>query len=290
MREHLRRILLIVFAGIFLVSAFYIGKYYWESHVQQGKYNDLANLVHGAQGYLTEPTRPPKETTGATEGTTPEGSETMPEETEPLPMHVPVEDPKTHETLMVLREYAEVYQMNRDFIGWLHIEDTIIDYPVVYRPKNRNYYLRRSFEGKSSTRGCLYIREECDPVTPSDNGTIYGHRMRDGTMFADLAKFMDKKFFETHQTFTFDTLFEHHTYQIVTVFLTTAYAVDSYPYHLFTNAVSEADFDDFINTCKSMQFYDTGVSAVWGDKLITLSTCDKSIENGRLVVIAKRIA
>jgi sortase B len=113
--------------------------------------------------------------------------------------------------------------------------------------------------------------------------------MRSGNMFHDLFKFRDKSFWETHKTFTFDTIIEQHTYEVVAVFKTTASVGKGFAYHLFVNAVDEAEFDKYISTCKKLAFYDTGVTAEYGDKLITLSTCEYSQVNGRLVLVAKRI-
>jgi sortase B len=188
-----------------------------------------------------------------------------------------------------LPEYADLYLMNSDIVGWIRIEDTNVNYPVMQTPYSPDYYLKRDFNKESNNNGCIYVREQCDVFAPSDNLTIYGHNMRSGAMFANLFKFKDKSFWETHKTFTFDTLLEHHTYEIIAVFKTTASVGRGFAYHHFVNAKDEADFDQFIATCKKLAFYDTGVSAVYGDKLITLSTCEYSQTNGRLVVVAKRV-
>lgn len=272
--------LTIAFSVLFLVSAAALVNYWWQSRQSQDTYNDLANLVQQN-----------KPTTAPTTGDAPtDPSDPTQETTEPPSPYVEITDPDTGETIQVLREYAELYQLNTDFVGWLRFDGTKINYPVVHKPERTDYYLRRDFYGKYDTHGCLYLREQCDAFAPTDNITIYGHHMQDGTMLTDLMKYKKKSFWETNKTFTFDTLTEHHTYEILSVFLTTATVGQGFDYHLFVNAKNEAEFNDYVATCKKLALYDTGVTATYGDKLVTLSTCEYSQINGRLVVVAKRIS
>ena len=88
----------------------------------------------------------------------------------------------------------------------------------------------------------------------------------------------------------FDTLTQLHTYKIIAVFKTTATEGKGFSYHTFVNAADQAEYDEYVNTCKELSLYDTGETAQYGDKLITLSTCEYSQSHGRLVVVAKRIA
>ena len=109
-------------------------------------------------------------------------------------------------------------------------------------------------------------------------------------MFAGLDKYKKQAFWQDHQTFTFDTLYERHTYQIWAVFKTSGNTGEGYPYHLFVDASSEEEFNNFVQTIKSMEFYETGITPQYGDKLLTLSTCEYSLNNGRFVVCAMRIS
>lgn len=131
--------------------------------------------------------------------------------------------------------------------------------------------------------------EDCNVWTPSDNVILYGHNMKDGSMFATLLKYRKQSYWEEHRYIHFNTLLERHTYEIVATFKTTATIGQGFDYQMFANADTEEEFDDYIATAKSLAFYDTGVTAEYGDKLITLSTCDASLTNGRLVVVAKRV-
>lgn len=284
MKKGLYTVLIIFFSAIFLFSAYSLADYFWESKKQQDQFDALANMVSHAQQQTPPPSANKPSPTNPSD---PDSTETVPEVT--LPLTVKVEDPKTGEEIELLREYASIYLMNTDTVGWMYIEGTKINYPVMQTPDRENYYLRRNFSREDSAHGCLYVREVCDVNAPSDNLTIYGHRMKDGSMFAPLQEYQDKAFWEKHSTIQFDTLTEHHTYEIFSVFRTTASVGQGFEYHQFVDAEDEGDFDDFVATCKQLALYDTGVDAQYGDKLITLSTCEYSQTNGRLVVVAKRI-
>ena len=109
-------------------------------------------------------------------------------------------------------------------------------------------------------------------------------------MFHDLHGYYRESFWKEHQFIEFDTIYDHHTYQIFAVFKTNVSSSDFFPYHRFNNAESAEEFDEFVSKVKSLSFYDTGVSAEYGDKLITLSTCEYTLSNGRLVVVAKQVS
>ena len=185
-------------------------------------------------------------------------------------------------------KYAAVYEQNSDFVGWISIEGTNIDYPVMQTVDNPNYYLKHSFEKQYSDYGVPYVQENCDLVL-SDNCVIYGHHMNNGSMFADLCKYESKDFYQSHKTIRFDTLSSFGEYEVVAVFKTAAYSERGFKYYHFVNAEDETAFNEYISQCKALAFYDTGVTAEYGDRLITLSTCEYSRQNGRMVIVAKKI-
>ena len=268
---------LVLLIGVFLFSAGYLAVYYWHSHQSQGTYNEL-------QALKGDYTRPPLNVTPVD----PSGDSAAPT-TEPHNPYVTVTDPETGKEVELLPQFAELYQLNNDLVGWITVPGTNIDYPVVQRKETVDYYLRRDYHGKYDSHGCIYVREACDVNAPSDNITIYGHRMKDNTMFGHLAKYEKKSFWEENQFIYFDTLTEFHTYQIISVFTTTASVGEGFQYHTFVDAASPEDMTKYMNSCKANALYDTGLTAEYGDKLITLSTCEYTHENGRLVIVAKRI-
>lgn len=264
--------LIIFFAFVFVISAGILAWYYIDAAIQQGRYNELSSMK---ENMTPRPTLP-------------QDGETIPEATEPN--LVSVINPITGKATQVLPEFASLYAENPDIVGWLTIPGTDIDYPVMQSPDRPDYYLHRDFDGQKHSAGCLYADEPCDILTPSDNVIIYGHRMKNGSMFARLDKYMDAGYCKNNPYIHFDTLQELHTYEVVAVFLTSSSVGNGFPYHEFVNAADDAKFDAYVARCKKLALFDTGVDASYGDKLITLSTCEYSQTNGRLVVVAKRIA
>ena len=143
------------------------------------------------------------------------------EQTEDTPEEEPAGEEQ--EVISPLERYAELFAMNNDMAGWIQIEDTPINYPVMYTPDNPDYYLKHNFYKESSAYGVPYIAEHCDPMEPSDNVIIYGHHMNNGSMFAGLMNYEDRDFYERHKTVRFDTLTETAEYEVIAVFKTTVY-------------------------------------------------------------------
>ena len=104
-----------------------------------------------------------------------------------------------------------------------------------------------------------------------------------------LEDYKSQSFYEEHKTIQFDTLTEQTEYEIVAVFKTVAYSSEGFRYYDFVDAENEEDFNSYTGKCKELALYDTGVTAGYGDRLITLSTCEYSAQNGRLVVVAKKV-
>lgn len=175
-------------------------------------------------------------------------------------------------------------------VGWILIEDTNIDYPVMQTPADPNYYLKHDFEKNHTDYGCPFMQADCNVLCPSDNLIIYGHNMKDGSMFADLAKYRSKDFWQNHKTVWLDTALGSSAYEIFAVIHTTvqADATDAFPFYRFVDAAAPEDFAAYVSAYKARALYDTGISAQYGDKLLTLSTCDNITDNGRLLVIAKQ--
>ena len=181
----------------------------------------------------------------------------------------------------------KLYEINNDFIGWLKIANTNISYPVMQTDSSRkDYYLRKNFYKQYSQLGTPYIAEYCN-IKTSDNIIIYGHHIKNHQMFGELEKYKKKDFYNNHKVVNFNTIYENADYEIIAVFKTVAYT--GLEYYKFVNSSSKQEFDAFINKCKELSFYDTEKTAQYGDKLITLSTCEYSNKNGRLVIVAKKI-
>lgn len=190
----------------------------------------------------------------------------------------------------VLDEYKTLYEKNKKLIGWLKIDDTIIDYPVMQTSDNE-YYLEHNFNQEYDKNGSLFLDCDCSVYPQSTNLIIYGHHMKSGKMFGQLQKYAKESYGEKHSIIQFDSIYEKAEYQVMYVFRSQVYNEDDlvFKYYQFINANSEEEFNSYMKEMEAMSLYDTGVTASYGDSLLTLSTCDHSQTDGRFVVVAKRI-
>ena len=190
----------------------------------------------------------------------------------------------------ILDEYKALYNKNKSLIGWIEIADTIIDYPVMQTLDNE-YYLKHDFNQKKDDNGCIFLDCNCDVILGNDNFILYGHHMKNGKMFSSLIKYADKDYYEKHKYIRFDTIYEKGTYEVMYAFRSRIYNSDeiTFKYYQFIDANSSEEFDSYMEEMDKISLIDTGVYATYGDRLLTLSTCDYQEENGRFVVVAKRI-
>lgn len=190
----------------------------------------------------------------------------------------------------VLDEYKNLYNSNKRLIGWLKIDDTKIDYPVM-QTSNNEYFLNHNINQQSDRNGALFLDKDCDVLTPSTNLIIYGHHMRSGNMFGTLDKYSSEEYYKKHPLIQFDSIYEKGTYEIMYVFRSKIYNEEDvvFKYYQFIDALSQQEFDSNMEEMAAMSLYDTGVTASYGDHLLTLSTCDYYVDDGRFVVVAKRV-
>ncbi|WP_338553711.1 class B sortase [Paenibacillus sp. KS-LC4] len=195
---------------------------------------------------------------------------------------------KANEPVM-LPEFRELYERNSDIVGWLKMDGTRIEYPVMQRPQDAEYYLNHDFD-KKETKGGLPFLDAHSQANGSDILLIHGHHMKSGWMFKDLMKYKNESFYKEHATFQFSTLYEKEEYEIVAVIVSEIYrkSDDVFKYYQIENVSTSTEFDSYVQSIKELALYDTGVTAQYGDKLIVLSTCEYSTENGRLAVVARK--
>ena len=178
-----------------------------------------------------------------------------------------------------------------DLKGWLEIKDTDINYPVMQGTDN-DFYITHDYKKEKSKWGSLFLDKAYDWSKPSSNLLIYGHNFSDGYMFADLLNYRNKEFYESHKTIRFITPVEDAEYEIISVFNSRVYythETDVFRYYFFVDAGSKAEYNDFVKNAKQASIYDIDATAEFGDQLITLSTCDYTQEDGRFVVVARKI-
>ena len=182
----------------------------------------------------------------------------------------------------IMDRFAALCAQNNDLTGWISIPDTVIDYPVMQCADNE-FYLHHDFDKREDRYGCLYVKDIADVNTPGTNFVIYGHNMKDGTMFGMLDQYVERSFYEKHRQIFFDTLYEERTYEIIAVFRSRVYQPeeDVFKYYQFYQADNQEEFSWFYENIKELSLYDT---------FLTLSTCAYHVEDGRFVVVAKAIA
>jgi len=194
---------------------------------------------------------------------------------------------------IVVGEYVDLYLTNKDIIGWVKIKDTKIDYPVMQTPSEPEYYIHRNFEKEYSAAGTPFMDAGSDIFIPTSNFMIYGHNMKNGTMFHDLLKYENREFYEKHKKIKFDTIYKggQGTYEIIAIAYSQILPQDStkFKYYHYAGITSEDEFNTYVNNVKALSIYDTGVDAKYGDQLITLSTCAYHVEEGRFFIVAKRV-
>ena len=201
----------------------------------------------------------------------------------------------TEEILITNNEFVEkvkeLQKENTDVKGWIRIENTNINYPLL-QTTNNDYYLDHNYKKEKSSYGSIFINSNSDLKNVNSNVIIYGHDMKDGQMFKDLLKYEDKAFYEAHPIIKISTEEAEEEYQITSVFKSRIFYQHEknvfryYRYYTFEN---ENQYNEYIANCKKIQLYDTEKTATYGEQLITLITCEYSQENGRMVVVAKQI-
>ena len=182
-------------------------------------------------------------------------------------------------------DMQELYAINPDIVGWIKIDNTNIDYPVMQTKDRPDYYLRRNFYKEYSYWGTPYLSESCD-IEPSDNLIIYGHHINNSKMFGELEKYEKQDFYNNHKIISFYTMTEKEEFEIIAIFKTIAHK--GFEYYNFVKSNDEEEYNEYIKKCKELSLYNIDSTAENGDKLITLSTCEYSRKNGRLVIVARK--
>lgn len=253
------RILFILFTITFCVLSYMVGSQLISSYKEKKLYDKLSSITEEAN-------KSPGESSDSSGDSLSDGSQ---------------------DGTTILKQYKELYEMNPDLFGWVSIPNTKLDYPVMYKPDEKDYYLRRAFDGSNSMSGVPYIDEDCFPGC--GNLLIYGHYMKNGTIFTTLLSYAEQEFWKANPVITFNTMYEEEEYQIMAAFYSRVYAVDEtgvFRFYKYTDLTDRDVFEEYVLQLKESALYDTGITAEYGDELITLTTCSYHVKNGRFVVVA----
>ena len=184
----------------------------------------------------------------------------------------------------------ELQKQNSDIKAWLEIENTDINYPVLQTTDNE-YYMKHNYKKQYSINGSVFLDKDYKWDPPSANLLIYGHNMKNNTMFQSLLKYKDKNFYDAHPLVRFTTNKEDVYYKIFSAFESRVYYTSEknvFRYYFFVNCNSSQEFDEYVQNAKKTSLYDTGITASFGDQLMTLSTCSYHTKDGRFAVVAKK--
>ncbi len=248
-KNKLKKLCLIVLVLVFIIGIIYIGCYFY--NINKDK----------------------KENTNILENIEIDNTQITPQKTE------------------MMLKLEELQKENSEIIGWLEIDGTNINYPVLQATDN-DFYLTHNYKKEKARSGSLFLDKDFDLKNGSSNYLIYGHRNKQGLMFEDLLKYAKEDFYKEHKTIKYTTNKEDASYEILSVFYSRVYYKSEknvFRYYYFVNADDEQEYNNFINEAKKASIYDTGVTAEHGEQLLTLSTCEYSQEDGRFVIVAKKI-
>ena len=292
------KILFFLFLGMFLTGAILFGvNHYNRKQDEEGLNRQQQELIRLKEEALEEKDSGEEDPAGKSI------EEILKEASKGLHREEMQEEKRLYTGSGMLREYEKLYELNQDMIGWLTIENTVIDYPVMQTIGEEEYYLHRDFYGEDNQNGCLILDTDCVVGTgreergyqigkePSTNLIIHGHTMKTGAMFGTLERYKEQSYGEEHSKIAFDTLYEKREYEVLAVFYSQVYKGNEqvFKYYNFFQADTREAFDDWYGNIKKMSLYDTGVSAEFGDEFITLSCCAYPDKDRRFVVVGKRV-
>ena len=186
--------------------------------------------------------------------------------------------------------YGKLKEQNSDMVGWIKIEGTKIDYPVMQTPNDRDFYLRRGFDRQHSYYGVPYVDDLCE--LGESNIIVYGHNTEDGKMFSNLLEYRNEDYFTGRSLIRFDTFSGFGTYQMVYVLkaIATVGNPDTFDFAQVVDFEGEEAFQEFVALCDHLKLYSTGRTLTKNDQLLVLSTCSYSKKNGRMIIVAKKVS
>lgn len=271
-KDFVYTILYIIFMTIIIISALYIFKFYKMSNEATEESQLLNEIDLETQEKANNSSNDIETKNNEADGNTSKNIEN-----------------NNIETTERMLKVKKLQKENDDIVGWLEIEDTNINYPVLQGDDNE-FYLNRNYKKEKSEKGSIFLDAKYNWNIPSNNLLIYGHNIINGLMFQDLLKYESQDFYKKHPNIRFTTEKDDKEYEIISVFKSRVYykaEKNVFRYYDFINAKKEEDYMEFVKNAKKASIYDIEVTAKYGDELITLITCSYHIEDGRFVVIGK---
>ena len=180
-------------------------------------------------------------------------------------------------------QFYDLHEINEDIVGWITINDTKIDYPILQAEDN-GYYLNRNYKREDTPAGSIFMDYRNNVAEENRNTIVYGHRMKDDTMFNSLTKYLDEDFLKDHQTVKYDTMYGSYDAEVFAAYYTTT----EFDY-IQTEFASDQEYGDFLQEVQDKSEIEADFDVGEEDEIVTLSTCDYTLDpdEGRLVVHAK---
>lgn len=225
------------------------------------------------------------------QNTTEDGEENIASESEENGETISIENTEepNEETERML-QVKQLQEQNIDIVGWLEIENTNINYPVL-QGRDNSYYMTHNYKKENSKNGSIFLNADYNWNIPSNNLLIYGHNLGNGMMFQELLKYEKESFYQEHPVIRFTTAEEDAEYEIISAFKSRVYYKSEknvFRYYYFINSESEEKYDEFVKNAKNASLYPIDATANYGDQLITLSTCSYYVEDGRFAVVGRK--
>lgn len=260
MKKNIMKLLITLFAVIFVISAWNIGKILWSTKETKEAYQQLKDqMIEDMDEEQTE------ENSDATE----EGGSAVP--------------------VIVNPWLVKMQQQYPEMVAWLTIPNTDIDYPVMQSSVDTpEYYLKHDYKGDFNSHGAPFLDAGCD-INTSGNLIIYGHRMKDGTMFENLVKYETAAFCESNEEICLKTPYADMYFRVLYVMTMSETDRAAFPYHTFTGEMDLDSYQDYLENCKHYALWSNSDIPTEQSQLLTLSTCEYTKNNGRLVVVAGRV-
>jgi sortase B len=265
-KPKLRKIFIIIDCLILIISLTYCIVIFYNYYSSRKLYSTVAHLYTVNAETKAKPTAPSADTSNSSNVNT-----------EPQPTFVP---PDSNE-VKISNTFLSLLQANKDTVGWIKIDNTYVNYPVVKYLDN-DFYLDKNFYKEYSFTGCIFMDYRNNILPLDKNIILYGHNMKDVSMFHDILKYKDEDFFNNNDKITFNTLYKESVWQVFS-----AYVTEVNFNYLITDFPSDKDFANYITVIRSKSKFKKDISVTTDDHILTLSTCSYEFKDARTVVNAK---
>ena len=202
----------------------------------------------------------------------------------PTPVKTTAPEP-TKKPMVIQESFEALYEQNQDIVGWIRLNGTPIDYPILQAEDNE-YYMSRDFEGNEHEAGSLFLDFRCDftNMYEAAHQIVYGHNMKNGSMFQALTRYEDAEFFENNRFISVNTLYGNYMFEVFAVYETPI----SY-YYLEMEFTNRSAWKDFAEVFQEKSMHQTDVELTGDEVVLTLSTCTNQHRNSERFVVQARL-